>query len=108
MVTAPIRPSVAVRPVLRPIRSPTHPEIAAPIGRATKPTNWVEKDSRVPAGADSPGKNTAGNTRAAAAATDVTAVYVPDRSHRHTDLRRGRDRSSPTSAQAKPTTACGV
>src|SRR4051794_8156664 len=40
--------------------------MAAPTGRAANPTNWVAKADSVPARMDSPGKNTAGKTRAAA------------------------------------------
>src|SRR3954471_6840261 len=40
--------------------------MAAPIGRAAKPTNWVEKEARAPANSDCSGKKTFGNTRAAA------------------------------------------
>src|SRR3954453_2974641 len=36
------------------------------MGRAAKPTNWVEKAARAPASSDSFGKNTFGKTRAAA------------------------------------------
>jgi hypothetical protein len=47
-VAMPISSSVEISVVLRPIRSPKWPKIIAPIGRATKPTNWVPKDSSTP------------------------------------------------------------
>ena len=61
-----IRNSVAMSVVLRPIRSPKCPKMAAPTGRATKPTNWVANAARTPAKAFWPGKNSCGNTSAAA------------------------------------------
>jgi hypothetical protein len=40
--------------------------MAAPIGRAANPTNWVPKAAITPAYGLSPGKNTCGKTSAAA------------------------------------------
>ena len=65
-VPTPMRSSVATRVPLRPIRSPKWPKIAAPIGRAAKPTNWVPYESRMPANLDWSGKNRSGKTSAAA------------------------------------------
>ena len=63
-VLIPISISVVTSIALRPTRSPKWPKIAAPTGRAAKPTNWVPKDSRTPVYAACLGKNSAGKTSA--------------------------------------------
>ncbi len=63
-VDTPISIRLSTSSFLRPIRSPKWPKTMPPTGRAMKPTANVANDFRVPSG--SPGKNTVGNTTAAA------------------------------------------
>ena len=65
-VATPMSTSVVTSVALRPIRSPKWPKTAAPTGRAAKPTNSVLKDRSVPASGELDGKNSFGNTSAAA------------------------------------------
>ena len=65
-VAPPIRRRVVTSMDLRPIRSPRWPKTAPPMGRAKKPTPNVAKDARVPASGSNRGKNSFGNTSAAA------------------------------------------
>jgi hypothetical protein len=58
--------SVLMSVALRPMRSPQCPKIAAPTGRAAKPTAYVPNEASVPAYALAPGKNRLGKTSAAA------------------------------------------
>ena len=51
---------------LRPYLSPRCPASTPPMGRATKPAQNVLKASKVPVSAEECGKNTLGNTSAAA------------------------------------------
>ena len=62
----PMSSRVETRVALRPILSPQCPKIAAPTGRAAKPTAYVANDARTPAYALAPGKNSFGKTSAAA------------------------------------------
>lgn len=65
-VAVPMRSRVVTSVALRPTRSPMCPKIAAPTGRAAKPTNSVLNDKRVPLSCELLGKNRWGKTRAAA------------------------------------------
>lgn len=66
-VPTPMRTIVQISAVLRPARSPRCPKIAAPRGRARKPTKYVEKASSTPVTGLLFGKNSSGKTSAAAA-----------------------------------------
>jgi hypothetical protein len=65
-VARPISSSVMIRVFLRPTRSPKCPNSTLPKGRATKATPSVANVATVPPAAPSAGKNTVGNTSAAA------------------------------------------
>ncbi|CAB4885157.1 unannotated protein [freshwater metagenome] len=66
-VVTPINIRVMTRSCFRPMTSPSRPKTNPPTGRATYPTAYVEKASRVPVSGSLSGKKTSGNTRAAAA-----------------------------------------
>lgn len=67
-VATPIITMVIASVRLRPMRSPMCPKTTPPIGRTTKPTANVAKDSRVPTNELWSGKNNWLNTRLAAVA----------------------------------------
>lgn len=65
-VAAPMTARQATTTGLRPYLSPRCPASTPPIGRATKPAQKVLNARRVPVSAEACGKNTLGNTSAAA------------------------------------------
>ena len=65
-VAMPMISSVTTRVALRPTRSPTWPKMAAPTGRAAKPTNWVAERQQDADERGVAGKKTCGKTKAAA------------------------------------------
>ena len=65
-VATPIIISVTMSVAVRPIRSPIGPKIAAPSGRAAKPTKYVLNDSSAAMYGSLFGKNLCGKISAAA------------------------------------------
>src|SRR5258705_146248 len=96
IVEAPMMNIVNTRSFFRPTRSPKWPKIAAPIGRATKPTKNVVNDSIVATNGSEPGKNFRGNTAAAAtggrgAGQEARRYRPEDRACRSNPRQRDRD-----------------
>jgi hypothetical protein len=65
-VAIPIMRSESTSMALRPILSPKWPKTSPPMGRATKPTAYVEAEASLPAVSLNSGKKSAGNMSAAA------------------------------------------
>jgi hypothetical protein len=65
-VAIPMMRSESMSIALRPILSPKWPKTRPPMGRATKPTAYVEAEASRPAVSLNSGKNSAGKMSAAA------------------------------------------